>query len=157
MGDAYGSNSGQVTLVLGLLRELPPKGWKALEDAHARSKTIDAAQDALATVLGAEGLRPAWFELRVAVKTLAERAAASYAALTHEAPRTIEHVASVNAWDGQHEASKLEILAPEHGRAFMDAACDALGVVLIRPYVGEQEFARFWNDYEGAIGVLAAG
>ncbi len=84
-------------------------------------------------------------------------AAADYAALTHEAPRTIEHVASVNAWDGQHEASRLEVLAPAHGRAFMDAACDALGVVLIRPYVGEKEFARFWKDYEPVIGRPLAG
>ena len=152
MGDAYGRNSAQVTLVLERLRDMPPMGWKALEDAHGKSKTIDAAQDALATVLTTTGLRPAWFELRAAVKTIAEKAAASYAALTHEAPRTIEHVASVNAWDGQHEASKLEVLAPEHGRAFMDAACDALGVVLMRPYVGEQEFARFWKDYERVIG-----
>jgi len=37
----------------------------------------------------------------------------------------------------------------------MDAACDALGVVLIRPYVGEKEFARFWKGYERVIGGLA--
>lgn len=152
MADAYGRNSAQVTLMLERLRELPPKGWKALEDAHARSKTIDAAQDALATVLTTAGLRPSWFELRALVKVMAEKAAADYAALTHEAPRTIEHVASVNAWDGQHEASSLEVLGPEHERGFMDAACDALGVVLIRPYVGEPEFARFWKDYEPLIG-----
>jgi hypothetical protein len=143
-------------MVLERLRDLPPKGWKVLEDAHAKSTTIDAAQDALATVLTTAGLRQSWFELRAAVKTLAEKAAADYAALTHEAPRTIEHVASVNAWDGQHEASKLEVLAPEHVRAFMDAACDALGVVLIRPYVGEKDFARFWKGYQRVLGVLAA-
>jgi hypothetical protein len=154
VGDAYGRNSAQVEQVLDRLRDLPPKGWKALEVAHAKSTTIDAAQDALATVLTTAGLRPSWFELRATVKTIAEKAAADYAALTHEAPRTIEHVASVNAWDGRHEASRLEVLAPEHGRAFMDAACDALGVVLIRPYVGEQEFARFWAAYEPAIGAL---
>jgi hypothetical protein len=151
MGKGYGKNTARVELVLGRLRALPPRGWKALEDAHARSKTIDAAQDALATVLGSEGLRPAWFELRASVKPLAEKAAADYAALTHEAPRTIEHVASVNAWDGQHEASKLEVLPPEHWRAFMDAGCDALGVVLIRPYVGEPEFARFWQPYQKVL------
>lgn len=156
MADSYGRNSAQVMAVLERLRDLPPKGWKSLEDAHAKSRTIDAAQDALAGVLVAEGLRPAWFELRALVKTLAEKAAADYAALTHEAPRTIEHVASVNAWDGQHEASKLEVLAPEHGRAFMDAACDALGVVLIRPYVGEHEFARFWALYEPTLGGLSS-
>ena len=154
MADAYGRNSAQVMAVLERLRELPPREWKALEDAHAKSKSVDAAQEALAGVLAAEGLRPAWFELRATVKTLADKAAADYAALTHEAPRTIEHVASVNAWAGQHEASKLEVLAPEHERGFMDAACDALGVVLTRPYVGEQEFARFWKDYERAIGGL---
>jgi hypothetical protein len=148
VGDAYGRNSAQVELVLGRLRELPPRGWKSLEVAHARAKTIDAAQDALATVLTTAGLRPSWFELRATVKTIAEKAAADYAALTHEAPRTIEHVASVNAWDGQHEKSSLEVLAPEHERAFMDAACDALGVVLIRAYVSEPEFARFWAAYE---------
>ena len=153
MGEAYGRNSAQVEAVLGRLRDLPPKGWKALETAHARSRTIDAAQEALAGVLAAEGLRPGWFELRALVKTLAEKAAASYAALTHEAPRTIEHVSSVNAWDGQHEKSSLEVLGPEHERAFMDAACDALGVVLIRPYVGEQEFARFWA-YQPVFGAL---
>ncbi len=138
------------------MRDLPPKGWKALEVAHAKSKTIDAAQDALATVLTTAGLRQSWFELRASVKTMAEKAAADYAALTHEAPRTIEHVASVNAWDGQHEASSLEVLAPEHGRAFMDAACDALGVMLIRPYVGEPEFARFWAAYKPVFGALQA-
>ena len=148
VSDTYGRNSAQVERVLALLRDLPPKGWKALEMAHAKSKTIDAAQDALATVLTTAGQRPSWFELRALVKVLAEKAAADYAALTHETPRTIEHVASVNAWDGQHEASKLEVLGPEHVRAFMDAACDALGVVLIRPYVGEQEFARFGKGYE---------
>jgi len=47
------------------------------------------------------------------------------------------------------------VLGPEHERAFMDAACDALGVVLIRPYVGEKEFARFWKGYERVIGGLA--
>jgi hypothetical protein len=157
VGDAYGRNSAQVTLVLDRLRNLPPKGWKALEDAHAKSTTIDAAQDALSTVLTTAGLRQSWFGLRATVKTIAEKAAADYAALTHEAPRTIEHVASVNAWDGQHEASKLEVLAPVHGRAFMDAACDALGVVLIRPYVGEKDFARFWKDYERVFGETASG
>ena len=154
MGEAYGRNSAQVVAVLERLRDLSPEGWKALEDAHRRSKTVDAAQEALAGVLAADGLRPAWFELRAMVKTIADKAAADYAALTHETPRTIEHVASVNAWDGQHEASKLEVLAPEHGRAFMDAACDALGVVLIRTYVAEPEFARFWKDYEPAIGTV---
>ena len=154
MTDAYGRNSAQVEGVLALLRDLPPKGWKALENAHAKSKTIDAAQEALATVLTTAGLRQSWFELRATVKTIADKAAADYAALTHEAPRTIEHVASVNAWDGQHEASSLEVLAPEHERAFMDAACDALGVVLIRPYVGEKDFARFWAAYEPAFGAI---
>jgi len=156
MVDGYGRNSAQVTLVLARLRDLPPKGWKALEDAHAGSKTIDAAQEALATVLTTTGLRQSWFELRATVKAIAEKAAADYAALTHEATRTIEHVASVNAWDGQHEKSSLEVLGPEHGRAFMGAARDALGMVLIRPYVGEQEFARFWKGYEPVVGALAA-
>lgn len=154
MGEAYGRNSAQVEAALGRLRELPPAGWKRLEAAHGRTNTIDAAQEALAGVLAAEGLRPAWFSLRALVKTMADKAAADYAALTHEAPRTIEHVASVNAWDGQHEKSSLEVLAPEHERGFMDAACDALGVVLIRPYVGEQEFARFWATYEPVIGAV---
>ena len=154
MADVYGRNSAEVTLVLDRLRDLAPKGWKSLEVAHAKSKTIDAAQDALATVLTTAGLRQSWFELRATVKKIAEKAAADYAALTHEAPRTIEHVASVNAWDGQHEASSLEVLGPEHGRAFMDAACDALGVILIRPYVGEQDFARFWKGYEPVLGAL---
>ena len=155
MGDAYGRNSAQVERVLELLRDLPPKGWKALEDAHARSKTIDAAEESLASVLTTTGLRQSWFELRARVKTMADKAAADYAALTHEPPRTIEHVASVNAWDGQHEASKLEVLGPEHGRAFMDAACAALGVVLIRTYVGESEVARFWKVYEPVLGRAA--
>jgi hypothetical protein len=151
MGDGYGRNSAQVNGVLDRLRDLPPKGWKALEEAHARSTTIDAAQDALATVLTTAGLRESWFELRAAVKPMAEKAAADYAALTHETARTIEHVASVNAWDGQHETSKVEVLGPEHERAFMEAACDALGVVLSRPYIDEQEFARFWQSYEGLL------
>jgi len=154
MPDTYGRNSAQVEELLARLRELPPAGWKRLETAHVRATTIDAAQEALAGVLADEGLRPAWFALRATVKVLAEKAAADYAALTHEPPRTIEHVASVNAWDGQHEKSSLEVLAPEHERAFMDAACDALGVVLIRPYVGEQEFARFWAAYEPVFGAL---
>jgi hypothetical protein len=150
----YGRNSAQVEGVLAVLRDLPPRGWKALEKAHAKSPTIDAAQEALAAVLTTAGLRPAWFALRATVKVLAEKAAADYAALTHEAPRTIEHVSSVNAWDGQHEKSSLEVLGPEHERAFMDAACDALGVVLIRPYVGEQDFARFWATYAAMLGPL---
>ena len=154
MGEAYGRNSAQLEQLLELLRDLPPHGWKALEDSHARSKTVDAAEEALATVLTTAGLRQSWFELRARVKMMADKAAADYAALTHEAPRTIEHVASVNAWDGQHEASKLEVLAPEHERAFMDAACAALGVVLIRPYVGESEFARFWKNYQRVLDLL---
>ena len=73
-------------------------------------------------------------------RLVARQAAAAYAAQTHESVRTIEHVAAVNAWDGQHEASKLEVLGPAHEHGFIDAACDALGVVLMRPYIPAADF-----------------
>jgi len=155
-GDRFGnpSDSWIANLDLIVCWPIPDGAVSSGKGSISGSTTVDAAQEALAGVLAAEGLRPGWFELRALVKVLAEKAAADYAALTHEAPRTIEHVASVNAWDGQHEKSSLEVLGPEHERAFMDAACGALGVVLIRPYVGEQEFARFWAAYEPVFGTL---
>ncbi len=152
MADAYGRNTAQVEWLLGKLRELSAADWKSLQDAHAGSPTLDPAEEALASVLADEGLRESWFELRTVAKTIARKAAADYAAQTGEAVRTIEHVASVNAWDGQHEASKVEVLGPAHEAGFVDAACGALGVVLSRPYIGEKEFARFWAVYEPVIG-----
>jgi hypothetical protein len=58
MGPAYGKNTAQIEVVLDRLRSLPPKGWKALETAHARSKMVDAVEEALAKVLTTTGLRP---------------------------------------------------------------------------------------------------
>ena len=155
--DRFGnpSDSWIANLDLIVCWPIPDGAVSSGKGSISGSTTVDATQEALAGVLAAEGLRPGWFELRAVVKVLAEKAAADYAALTHEAPRTIEHVSSVNAWDGQHEKSSLEVLGPEHERAFMDAACDALGVVLIRPYVGEPEFARFWAAYELVFGTLS--
>lgn len=152
MGDAYGRNAAQVQVVLDRLRDLPPAGWKELEDAHASSTTIDAAEDALATVLTSAGLRVSWFELRAAATVIARKAAADYAAQTAEAVRTIEHFAAVNAWDGQHEQSSLEVLGPAHEHGFINAACGALGVVLMRPYVSAADFQRYWKVYEPVIG-----
>ena len=154
--DRFGnpSDSWIANLDLIVCWPIPDGAVSSGKGSISGSTTIDAAQDALATALTTAGLRPSWFELRATVKEIADKAAADYAALTHEAPRTIEHVSSVNAWDGQHEKSSLEVLAPEHERGFMDAACDALGVVLIRPYVGEPEFARFWAAYEPVFGAL---
>lgn len=148
----YGKGSAQVSGLLAQLRELAPADWKGLETAHAGWELRDAAEDALAEVLSSEGLRDAWFELRAAATGIARSAAAAYAAQTHEGVRTIEHVAAVNAWDGQREASKLEVLGPAHERGFIDAACDALGVVLMRPYLKATDFDRFWAVFTPLLG-----
>ena len=151
-GMEYGKGSAQVAQLLEELRTLAPADWKRLETAHASWKLRDAAEDALAEVLSRQNLRDAWFELRAAATVVARSAAVAYAAQTHEAARTIEHVAAVNAWDGQHEASKLEVLGPAHEHRFIDAACDALGVVLIRPYVKTADFDRFWAVFASVLG-----
>jgi hypothetical protein len=153
MDDAFGRNTAQVEWVLARLRTLPPAEWKSLQDAHAGSPTKDAAEEALAGMLAAEGLREAWFTLRHAAKEVARKAAADYAAETGEGVRTIEHVAAVNAWDGQRETSKLEVLGPAHELGFIDAAAAALGVVMSRPYVSERDFTRFWKVYLPVLGL----
>ncbi|HEY5519033.1 MAG TPA: hypothetical protein VIK08_00095 [Candidatus Limnocylindrales bacterium] len=148
----YGKGSAQVLDLLDTLRRLAPADWKRLETAQAGWKLRDAAEDALAEVLSRKGLRAAWFELRATATSVARSAAADYAAQTHEGVRTIEHVAAVNAWDGQREASKLEFLGPAHERGFIDAACDALGVVLMRPYISASDFTRFWVAFLPVLG-----
>jgi hypothetical protein len=156
VGETYGRNTTQVEWVLAKLGELPVAGWKSLEDAYARSETLDAAEDALATVLTEADLRQSWFELRARATSIAKKAAADYAVATGETARTIEHAAAVNAWDGQHESSSLEVLGPVHERGFIDGACGALGVVLMRQYIGDKDFERFWQPYEPVIGLLTA-
>ena len=147
----YGRNSAQVDKLLSRLAELPPAGWKQLQDAHAASSTTDAAEEALAKVLASEGLREGWFALRHEATAIAKKAAADYAAETGEGVRTLEHVQAVNAWDGQHEASKLEVLGPAHELAFVDAAAAILGVALVRPYVSKRDFDRFWSPYRRVV------
>ena len=149
---AYGANGPQVEALLEALRVLPAADWKRLETAASGSALREAAADALAEVLAREGLRDAWFELRATATGIARSAAAAYAAETGEGIRTIEHVASYDGWDGQHEKSRLEVLGPLHERAFIDAASDALGVVLMRPYVGESQFERFWAPFSPVLG-----
>ncbi len=152
MGNAFGRNTAQVERLLEKLRELPATDWCLLAAAHAGAASEDAAEEALAGVLRAEGLRDGWFELRALATPVARKAAADYAAQTGESVRTIEHVAAVNAWDGQHEASKVEVLGPAHEQDFIDAACGALGVVVTQPYIGAGEFARFWAPYDALLG-----
>jgi len=148
----YGKGTAQVSGLLEQQRALAPADWKRLERAHSSWKLRDAAEDALAEVLTGQGLRDAWFELRAEATGIARSAATAYATQTHEAARTIEHVAAVNAWDGQHEASKLEVLGPAHELGFIDAACDALGVVLMRPYIPAADFDRFWAVFQPVLG-----
>ena len=151
----YGKATVQVLSLLEELRELAPADWKRLEAAHSGWKLCDAAEDALAEVLTRKGLRDAWFALRAEATGIARSAAVAYAAQTHESVRTIEHVAAVNAWDGQHEASKLEVLGPVHEHRFIDAACDALGVVLMRPYIPAADFSRFWAVFAPVLGGIS--
>ena len=148
----YGKGTAQVSALLTQLQELAPADWKRLEAAHSGWDLRDAAEDALSEVLSREGLRDAWFSLRADATGIARQAAVAYAEQTHEAERTIEHVAAVNAWDGQHEKSKLEVLGPVHEHGFIEAACDALGVVLMRPYVKPADFTRFWTVFTPALG-----
>ncbi len=148
----YGKGTTQVEGLLATLRELAPADWKRLETANAGWALRDAADDALAQVLSREGLRDAWFELRAVATGIARRAAAAYAEQTHESARTIEHVAAVNAWDGQRETSKIEVLGPAHEHGFIDAACDALGILLMRPYVKAVDVDRFWAVFAPILG-----
>ena len=134
------------------LASLPPDGWLALQEAHsAASDTNDAAEDALANVLAKHKLRDGWFALRREASALAKKAAADYAAETGEGQRTIEHVASYDGWDGQREKSKLEVLGPAHERAFLDAAAAAVGVIIVKPYVSQPDFERFWSPYASIL------
>jgi hypothetical protein len=148
----YGKGTAEVSALLAQLTELAPADWKLLEVAHSGWDLRDAAEEALSGVLSSEGLRDAWFSLRAEATGIARQAAVAYAAQTHEAERTIEHVAAVNAWDGQREKSKLEVLGPAHERGFIDAACDALGVVLMRPYVKPTDFTRYWSVFAPVLG-----
>jgi hypothetical protein len=151
MAKPYGKNSAEVERVLERLRELAAEDWRTLDRAHANAPTRDAAEDALADVLTKAKLRDAWFSLRAIVHEIAKDAAATYAAQTNESVRTIEHVQAVNAWDGQRETSKLEVLGPAHERGFLDAAAGALGAVLVRPYVSDADFVRYWQPYRSVI------
>ena len=151
MAKPYGRNSAQVEDVLERLRALPAQEWRTLDLAHADAPTRDAAEQALADVLTKAKLRDAWFSLRAIAHEIAKDAAADYAAQTNESVRTIEHVQAVNAWDGQRETSKLEVLGPAHEHGFLDAAAGVLGVVLVRPYVSDADFTRYWQPYQGVI------
>jgi len=142
----------EVDALLERLATLSSADWARLQDAHARTPTRDAAEEALAQVLVAHGLRDEWFELRSQTSDIARKAAADYAAATGEGIRTIEHVASFDGWDGQHEASKLEVLRPVHERGFIDAGAAAVGIMLMRPYLSKSAFDRFWKPYRAVLG-----
>jgi len=151
----YGPNGKQVEWLLGFLRELPARRWRALEDRHAGA-SIEKEQDALAAALDRSGLREEWFALRHAATEIALRAAEAYAAEVGDQPRTLEHVAAVNAWDGQREVAFSEALPPAHKQAFVDASCAALGLVIMRPFMADTEFAPLWAAYEPVISLSSA-
>lgn len=152
----YGPNAVQVEWLLALLRELPPGRWKELEECH-HTASVENEEDALAGALDVSGLRAEWFALRHEATEIARRAARAYAAESGEQPRTLEHVAAVNAWDGQRETAFTEVLPPDHEHPFIDASCAALGLVMMRPFIADADFAGLWAAYEPVITLPPTG
>ncbi len=154
IGDMYGPNTQQVEWLLAYLRELPARRWKKLEDGYG-ANSVEKLEDALATALDDSGLREEWFAMRHEATEIARAAAKAYAAAVHEQPRTLEHVAAVNAWDGQHETAFSEDLPPAHEMAFIDASCAALGLVMLRPFISASKFSSLWAAYEPVVALVA--
>jgi hypothetical protein len=146
----FGPNSGEVESLLDRLRVLPAAEWAGLVSAY-QSLPTDRFEDLLAGALDASGLREQWFALRAEATGVAREAARAYAEEVGEAPRTLEHVKSVNAWDGQREVAYQESLPPSQERAFIDAACGACGVLFMRPFVAESEFAALWEPFASVV------
>jgi hypothetical protein len=149
--DQLGVNTTQVKQAFALLETLSPRAWRSIEVAYEGSPTRDEAEEALSRVLTSESLREAWFGLRKAVAARSGGAAAGYAAESGEGVRTLEHPLAVEAWDGEHEATVVETLEPAHEDGFTNAACEMLGVLILRPYVSDTDFARFWQPYAKVV------
>jgi hypothetical protein len=65
--------------------------------------------------------------------------------------RTLEYVKAVNAWDGQHEDAFEESLPPAEERGFIDAACGVCGVVFMRPFASDGQFAQLWRPFDSIV------
>jgi hypothetical protein len=154
MASPYGPNTAQVESLLDQLRMLPPRQWPELVAAY-RTLDVDKFEDALAAALDKSGERDQWFALRRAATDIAKTAARNYAADVGEEPRTLEYVKTVNAWNGRNEARFEETLPPVEERSFIDAAWRAAGVVFMRPFVSQAEFAAFWSPFEAGLATSA--
>lgn len=136
--------------LLEQLRQLPVRKWPRLVAAF-QALPLEKYEDALAGALDKSGLRDEWFALRHAATEIARAAAKAYADAVGEEPRTLEYNKSVEAWDGHRESAFVEQLPPGEEQEFIDAACGACGVVFMKAYVSESEFAGFWRGFEPLI------
>lgn len=149
--EQLGRNTAQVRWAFDALGKLAPKSWRALEEAFDGSPARDAAEEALSVVLTKEDLRESWFELRKAVAALAKQPAADYAQESGEGVRTLVHPVTTNTWEGEREKTIVETLEPAHEDGFTNAACEMLGILMLRPYVSAADFKRFWQPYAKVI------
>jgi hypothetical protein len=145
-----GADISRFEPVLEQLRQLPPLKWPKLV-AACQAMPEEKYEDALAGALDKSGLRDEWFALRHAATEIARAAAKAYAAAVGEAPRTLEYNKSVEAWDGHRESAFIEQLPPGEEQEFIDGACGACGVMFMKAYVSESEFAGFWSGFAPLI------
>lgn len=129
-----GPNTAEVRQLAERFATLSPAEWFAATEAETPADR-DALELALVEVIAQVPVARSWWDaIRAASAPIAAEAAARYAAATDEQPRTIEHVRSVNAWDGNREMMRVEPLPPFQQRRFRETLEYALAAVLIRPF-----------------------
>ncbi len=156
MAEELGPNGHQVVWLLHRLEALSPSEWKALADGDAASLTTDSMQAALALVIQRAGARSWWDRARWAAEALAATAAQDYATATGEQARYIEYSVTRGTWEGEREVTGRSSVRPSHTAAFREAACNAVGVLVMRPFGSAAGFVQFWRPYEDVIGLADA-
>jgi hypothetical protein len=112
---------------------LSPAEWLATTNAQtpaAREALEQALVDLMDMVPEA---RTWWDSIRAGSGPIAAQAATRYAKATGEQKRTLEHVRSVNTWEGSREMVRAEPLPPFEQRRFRDTLEYALAALIIRP------------------------
>lgn len=131
-GRELGPNAAQIRELAERFAVMSPAAWLAAtrRDTPARREPLE--QDLMALIARVPEARTWWDAIRAASAPIATEAAARYAAATGEKPREIEHIRSVNTWEGSREMVRVEPLPPHQETRFRDTLEYALAAVLVK-------------------------
>jgi hypothetical protein len=130
-----GPNAAEIRRLAERFATFSPAEWLAATEAEAPAAR-DALELSLVEVMDRVPEARAWWDaIRAGSEPIAAQAAARYAAATGEQRRTVEHVRSVNTWEGSREMVRAEPLPPFQQRRFRETLEYALAAVMIRPLV----------------------